>query len=82
MKGEKTIAGIWERLFELKEMQKTEEKVKKEKEILPETAHAKLIKVTVEVLLEIEEGILVICEDSEQEEKTGEDAYRQTNKEM
>ena len=38
-----------------------------------------MIKVTAEDLLEIEEGIPVVYEDAYEEEKTGEDNYKEAN---
>ena len=65
----KDIATLWERLGELKEMQK---KMQKKKGMQQESAKPKTNEMATGDLLEIREGILVICDDIQEEENTGE----------
>ena len=66
VKGEKAKARIWERLGELKETEEIPEKVQKTKRTWQEIAKPKVIEMTTEDLLQFEEGILVICDNTKE----------------
>ena len=56
-----------------------QEKLQRPKGTLHKIAQQEPIEMTTEDLSEFEDGILVICQETKEEEKTGEDHYKKAN---